>query len=549
MSARSRRIARAALAALVIPVLALTACSGARPDPLAPLDVPRGLSNTPAGAGRIDTLTWNIGTGEPASLDWIYAYDDSGNTTLANMCEGLMRQNEDMSLSPALAERVDHPDATTTVFTLRDNVRFWDGSPLTADDVVFSLQRHLDPEAGSYWGVPFYDNVASIEATSEREVTVRFEQPDALFERMLATAAGIVGSRSFTERAGETYGTSQGGIMCTGPFKYVSWQPGSKIVMQRNADYWDPELQPKADRVELTFVTDETTIANSLISGGIDGAYNPPLSATEMLSRADSGSLVLGESTDWMAVRPTETDGPMRQLPLRQALSLILDRDAIAAAVYRGTATPSLTPIQPGAWGYARDVWQAAEREIPKPEFDVAAAKRLIDENGLAGTKISIAIPADSEAESKVAEIMSAGAKRAGLQLEFHRMPQTAFTELYFDAKAREPYDAFIVQEYGAGVADPIVSMSEFTPLSAYNYGAYDDPVLTGSVAKAMVTPDAEARAEVLAEGQRRVVEDLPLITIVNASSRVFQGSRITGATASRALLYYPWAAKIGAAK
>ena len=549
MSAPPSRWARAAIAVLVVPLLALTACSGERPDPLAPLDVPRGLSTTTPGHGDVDTVTWNLGTGEPASLDWITAYDDSGNTTLANMCEGLMRQNPDMSLSPALAERVDHPNPTTTVFTVRDGVRFWDGSPLTAADVVYSLKRHLDPAAGSYWGVPFYDNVSAIEQTGSREVTVRFKQPDALFERMLSTAAGIIGSKAYTERAGKAYGTAKGGIMCTGPFAYVSWQPGSKIVMQRNPDYWDAALEPKVRKLELTFVTDETTIANSLVSGGIDGTYNPPLSATELLARSDSGSLVLGESTDWMAIRPTEVEGPMRKLQVRQALSLILDRDAIAAAVYRGTATPSLSPVQPGAWGYARETWKTAAAALPKPEFDIAAAKKLIADAGLTGTRISIAIPADSEAESKVAEIMEAGARKAGLVLEFHRMPQTSFTELYFDAKARAPFDAFIVQEYGAGVADPIVTMSEFTPLSAYDYGAYDDPVLTRSVAQAMVTPDPEARAKLLIAGERRMVEDLPLINIVNASSRVYQNSRITGATASRALLYYPWAAKIGAAK
>src|SRR6185369_12305458 len=138
--------------------------------------------------GPIDHFTWNLANGEPASLDWILAYSDSENATLANMCESLMVQNEDMTLSPGLAERIDRPDDKTMVITIRDGVKFWNGAPMTTEDVVFSLSRNLDPKAGSYWASPFYDRVDSIQATGDRQVTVRFKQPDAIFERMLSTA-------------------------------------------------------------------------------------------------------------------------------------------------------------------------------------------------------------------------------------------------------------------------------------------------------------------------------------------------------------------------
>ncbi|MBC9936424.1 MULTISPECIES: ABC transporter substrate-binding protein [unclassified Leucobacter] len=532
---------------LMIPMLLIAGCSAApvQNQPVE-LDLERGLASTPAGVGAVDVVRWNLTWGEPSSLDWIYAYADSENTTLANMCEGLMRQNEDMTLSPALAETVTHVDDLTTVFEIRKGVQFWDGSPLTAEDVAFSLNRHMDPDSGSYWGDPFYDNVGAIEVTGEHEVTVRFTQPDSLFERMLATAAGIVGSKSFVENAGEAYGTASGGIMCTGPFSLKSWQSGSKIVLDANPSYWDQGLVPLAKQLELTFVTDESTVANSLLSGDLDGTYMPPLSATEKLATSDTGTFALGLGTDWVAIRPTEKEGLMHQLEMRQALSLILDRDAVAQAVFRGTAQASLTPIQPGAWGYAKDVWQAAADELPAPEFDVEQAQKIVQEAGLEGSSVKIAIPSDSEAEKKIAEILTAGAGQIGIEVAVEVIPITSFTELYFDAKAREAYDAFIVWEYGAGVADPVVSMSEFTPLSAYNYGNYDDQVLTQSVADALTTLDPDARAEILVKGQARMVEDLPLINVVTLENRVYQNDRITGATASRASLYFPWAANIG---
>lgn len=546
----SQTARRTAVGVAVVPALLLTACASGNGDAEpGELEFTRDQTSTPAGTGPLDSVSWNLPWGEPSSLDWLYAYADSDNTTLANMCEGLMRQNEDMSLEPALAEEVTHPDDTTTVYKIREGVTFWDGSPLTAEDVEFSLNRHLDEDAGSYWADPFYERVDSVEVTGDHEVTVNFDEPDALFDRILATAAGIIGKKDFVEEAGDSYGTASGGIMCTGPFQFESWESGSKVTMTANPDYWDEELQPMIEELEVNFVTDESTIANSLLSGDLDGAYMTPLAATESLFESGADNFVLGLGTDWMAIRPTEKDGPMHQLETRQALSLLLDREAVAEAVFHGTAVPAGTPIAPGAWGYETETWEAAAEEIPVPEFDVEAAQEIIGSAGLDGTELSIAIPADSEAEVKIAEILTAGSQQVGLDIDIETLPMTSFTELYFDAKAREQYDAFIVWQYGAGVADPIVSMSEFTPLSAYNYGSYDDDVLTQSVTEAFVTLDEAARTELLLEGQQRMVDDLPLIPIVNMENRLFQGDRITGATASRASLYYPWAAKVGAAE
>ena len=83
---------------------------------------------------------------------------------VANLCDNLMRQNPDSTYSPALASAVTTPDATTYVYDLRSDVTFTDGKPMTADDVVFSLQRQMNPDVGSYWSV-WFQNVDSITKT------------------------------------------------------------------------------------------------------------------------------------------------------------------------------------------------------------------------------------------------------------------------------------------------------------------------------------------------------------------------------------------------
>lgn len=106
-------------------------------------------TETPAPSGNIDSITW-ASYAEPYSLDYAYAFDYADNQVLANMCESLLRLNPDYSLSPGLAESFANPDPLTWVYQIRDGVTFHDGTPLTAADAVASMNRHLDPEVGSF---------------------------------------------------------------------------------------------------------------------------------------------------------------------------------------------------------------------------------------------------------------------------------------------------------------------------------------------------------------------------------------------------------------
>ena len=158
--------------------LALTGCTPAAPEADAEVDYEL-TAQTDAPSGDIDSFSW-VSYAEPYSLDYAYAFDYADNQVLANVCESLLRLNPDYTLTPALAESFAHPTPTTWVYTIRDGVTFHDGTPLTAADVVASMQRHLDPEVGSSW-YSVYQNVTSIEQTGEREVTVTEASPDSQF--------------------------------------------------------------------------------------------------------------------------------------------------------------------------------------------------------------------------------------------------------------------------------------------------------------------------------------------------------------------------------
>lgn len=503
---------------------------------------------TAAARGEVDAFTWNLPNGEPASLDWARAYDSSPNQVLANMCEGLMRQEPDFSIVPGLAERFEQVDDRTLVYTLRDGVRFWDGRAMTADDVVFSLKRHVDPDQGSFWSTPFYSNVASIEKTGALEVTVKLRRPDAVFNRMMATPAGVVGQRAFVEARGRKYGTPNGGIMCTGPFKLDSWKPGTSIALSRNDGYWDADGAAKAGALTFKFITDESTMIGGLQSGELDGTFQVPPAGVSQL-RSAPGTLTFGASTEWFAFRPTEKNGAVKDPRVMEALSLVLDRDSIASVVFGGAAVPAGTPIQPGAYGYARETFAAAGERLAPPAVDLDKARALVTEAGAAARRpIAIAVMADVRAYGQAAQTLQDAARRVGLDVKVEAIPAAQFTNLYFDKGARAPYDLFVVQQYGAGVAEPLISLSEFTPLSAYNYGELDDPVVNRGVEQGMGAYDDDRRAELATQAEQALIEAHGLIPVVNLLTSVYQGPKITGSVASLSYLYYPWAADVGAA-
>ncbi|MFD7096095.1 ABC transporter substrate-binding protein, partial [Streptomyces xanthophaeus] len=145
--ARLRKAVTATLAAAA--VLLAGACTGAAPRP-AGATAYELTDRTPAASGDLDSFTWSV-FAEPATIDYAYSFDYPPNQILANVCESLLRWNPDLTTSPNLAASYANPTPTTWVYQIRPGVRFHDGTELTADDVVASLRRNLDPETASVW--------------------------------------------------------------------------------------------------------------------------------------------------------------------------------------------------------------------------------------------------------------------------------------------------------------------------------------------------------------------------------------------------------------
>ena len=503
---------------------------------------------TPAGTGPVDAVSWGLAA-EPQSLDYVYSYDLPPNTVIANVCESLLRIGADFSIQPNLAEKVSTPDPLTYVYDLKQGVKFHDGTTMTSEDVAFSLNRHLDPDVGSYWGALF-GNVTSIKATGDYQVTMKLKQPDSVINQLLAVIPGVIESKAFVSAKGKDYGSPEGSINCTGPFEVETWSKGQSITLSRFGDYWDTARAAEVGKLTFNFIQDPATRANALRSGALDGTYGVPASAINQLASGGVGTIYRGPSTSQISLIVSNLEGPLADVRIRRALSLAIDRNGFVKAALSGAGEPSKSYVSKFTWGTGpgREVYQAAYDALPSVDQDLEQAKRLVAEAGAPSAPIVIASSPRDPAIPLLANEVQAAARRIGLEAEIKTIPSDAYSALFGDEKARKGIDLFYTTFY-ADIADPLeIYEQTFTSTSFSNYAGWKNPEYDSLVQSALAESDPVKRAQLTTQAQKLAVDELLWLPIALTDNTLFLNKRITGAPASNAYVYYPWAAEIGAA-
>lgn len=505
-------------------------------------------ADTPAPKGDIDSFTW-ANYAAPESMDYAYAYDYPINTILSNVCESLLRWNPDLTISPNLAEKFENPSPTTWVYTLRQDVTFHDGTSMTADDVVASLNRHLDPDVGSYWA-SVYKNVKSIAKTGPYEVTVTLTQPDSLFNQYMAVSPGTIDSAKTFEADGADYGNASKGVNCTGPFAIESWKSGEKMVLSRYDGYWNTSKKAKAKQVTFVFLQDPNTRINAAMSGQVDGSWDIPSNAYAQLRSGGPGTLYFGVNTvvDDFIISDV-VNGPLKDVRVRQAIMMALDRQGMAKTAEKGYATVTNSLVTRNVWlGVPQDQLDKIYAELPQYPYDVEKAKALVKDAGVAGEKVTIATSPLGDNITIANAALAEAAKAIGLDPVLTTITPDKYTELFSSADARKGIDLFHTTWY-TSLADPAEMYSTLRTGEFANYGSWSNAPFDAADKLTIATPLGEqARQDSLVEQQRIAATELPWLPLYEIPQSVWMGKKITGVHPSVYYLYTPWANEIGAA-
>lgn len=546
-SATTRRPLVAGLATAAL--LAAAGCSGAdtaatggRPADAAKLKL---SATTAAAKGELDKANWLL-EDEPDSLDLDTQGSSAGRVVLTNVCERLYQLQPDMTTKPFLAEKARTPDDRTLVLSVRDGVTFHDGSKLTADDVLWSLKRHADPDMEQ---ADEFGNVTSMKKTGDREVTIRFKAPDALFTKALAGDAGIVWNKEQVTAAGQDFGTPGQGDACSGPYGLKGWKSGDSITIEAYDGYWGKK--PLTRQVVFRWASD-SALVNALKTGAADGTYAESPNTASALRTSKGLDQHYGPSTASLVLIPTARGG-LKDPKIRRALSLAIDRTGIAKSGYGGLVQPWATPVGSGAWGYEKPAFEAAQKKLAAAApatptaGDLAAAKELVKEAGAPGDPIVIGTDS-SQGRTVVANAVRSALQRIGLKGQIKTVPTAQFEEFYSDPAARADIDV-LVGDWYISKADPMGFYDNGLSDSSNNWVGFKDATYDKKVHRALSTLDDAKRAELAIDVQKRFVDAGVWIPVAQVPSALVISGKLTGPPASQAYLYYPWAAGLGLKK
>ena len=505
----------------------------------------RGVTS-PAPVGAVsDPLVWGVYR-ETNSLDPIYAFDYPENTVLFTMCEAVLRQQADGSIAPGLGD-VTSPDPLTYVITLKDGVSFWDGSKLTADDVVYSLGRARDAKLGGFYPQVF-TRVKDIKATGPLEVTITLTEPDAWFRGELSGPPGTVLSRAYVESKGEKFGTVDGGTMCTGPFKLDSWKTGEGVTVVKNDAYWDTTLKPMASKVTFKGFPDDAAVTAALLTGELDGYYPLQLTTLDQLRTSDKVNVYQGPSAASDALIISDLKGTLGDVRVRRALSMAIDRQGLIDQVYKGAASVPHALSNAGTWGYAPEVFKAAWDALPPMDQDLEAAKALIKEAGAEGKPITLGTSSELTALNTEAQAVQSAAESIGLKAELKSVSAANYINFFIDPEARKGIDGFFTGNYG-DYSDPAALLSTLVLAEgSQNYSGYANPDVLAAMNAARSEADDTKRAQHVVDAQKIITDELPWIPVAAPDTVLVMNKDITGAPTSFVYMFGPWLASVGAA-
>jgi peptide/nickel transport system substrate-binding protein len=465
-------------------------------------------------AGELDEVTWAL----PALPDVLLVPHDwttYSGAVMSLVQEGSLAFGDDLALQPALAEDWEAVDAKTYVFTLRDGVTFHDGSPLTAEDVVFTIEWNMDPKNASQLAA-FFGSVDTVEATADNEVTVSLKKPDAQFAYSMAHMSGFIMKREQVESAGKDFGTPDVLPLGTGPYRLVEFVPDDHVTLERYDDYWGE--RGSVERIVIRAIPDSQNRLLAMQSGDIDGTFDVPISEVDQWESLEGVNVVTAPSNGVYQLILDYKTPPFDDMNVRRAIALAIDREGIVQGVLNGKGAAALAINPPGIWGGVLD--EPAVNEfydtIETYEFDLDAAREELAQSSVPdGFDFSVPVPNNDPVAINTFLAISETLAQIGITMDVRQVDSGEWLDVYF---AHEDLGAQFMA-YFPDYADPanypyLFYHSDNAAPNGLNGSNYVSAEVDALIDDSLQSTDAAARAEALQQVIAQAQEDVATVPI-----------------------------------
>lgn len=478
-----------------------------------------GVSQTASAA----TLRW-ANDGDVNAMDPATRQETVQLSFLANIYEPMLRRSRDLGLEPALAVKWEQINPTLWRFHLRPNVKWQDGSPFSADDVVFTLKRIQAPTSSMRAVLSPVKEVRKID-----DLTVEFEThlPDPIFPQEQTNF--LIMSKAWCEAHNSAEPATIGkednyalhNAMGTGPFRLVSREPDRRTVVERNADWWD-KPEHNMDRVELNVISSAPTRVAALLSGEVDMIYAVPpqdiarirqTTGLKIIQRPELRTIYLGfkQDADELASSDIKGRNPFKDARVREAVALAIDEPTITTRVMLGLGHPTALMWGPGVNGYDPQL-----DERPKP--DAAKSKQLLAEAGYPdGFRVGLDCPNDRYVmDEQICTAIVPMLARVGIKVDLTAQTKTKFftkilapnynTDFWMLGWTPATYDAHNALYTLLGTRDG--------KRGEVNVGGYSNPTLDSLITNIGTETDQAKRNDMLRQAAMITRKEYPTVPL-----------------------------------
>jgi ABC-type transport system substrate-binding protein len=472
----------------------------------------------PAAAADSSTLVY-ADAGEPSTIDPAKANINWELTVTRNVYDRLVNFDlaDPAKLEPALATAWKQ-DGTTWTFTLRDGVKFHDGSAFDAADVKATLDRLLRIGQGQSYLVA---DITGVTVVDPHTVKIETRAPNVFLAGNLSRIE-IMSADDIAKHAGDSdkgdawFGQNANG---TGPYAFVSWTRGAQIELKRNAGWWGQFPKGAFDRVIDRFVGDGANRARGLEGGEYDLANFVPRDEALRIGKSNGFHLVEGNNLwAWPAIYLNMELKPTDNADYREALVRAFDYGAMIQYFQGGAVTPR-GPVPSWFPG-------SPENEEPAIATDLAAAKAALAKSGLSGTGMKCSVPAGFPEFRFAATVLQSSAAQLGIKVEIEEQPFVQAITAIKDNKS----NCFVLGNANLSPTDATKFFAaHYLKGGFYNSGKLNDPALDALVQKIPTVSDPAERNAMLKQAFETVVKSHYIIWAARPTTVVPEPDRIQG--------------------
>jgi peptide/nickel transport system substrate-binding protein len=384
--------------------------------------------------------------------------------------------NSDFEL--VLAESIEpEQGAQTWTIRLKPDITFHNGKPVTADDVLFSLQRIVDPDDPKTGAASIsYMDLERSRKLDDRTVRIRLKFPNVGFPDDLG--------QYFNSVVPTDYDPAK--PVGSGPFMYDSFVPGERSVFKKNPDYWREDM-PRADEVVIIDFPDDTPRVNALLSGQVDAITNLPPSQIAQVESNDQFKVLISETGGWQPFTMRVDQEPFKDVRVRQAMRLLVDREQMIEQVLSGQGRVANDLYSPYDPGYNDD--------LPQRRQDLDQAKSLLRQAGQSDLRVELVTSPVFQGIVEAAQVIAEQAKGAGVTIEVRKVDSgTFYGDNYLSWTFAQ--DFWATRSYLSQVAQGSL------PDSPFNETHWADPEFLDLISAARAELDEDRHIELLKAAQ-----------------------------------------------